>query len=665
MFCFVLTGNSFSLLMNFRSLIRKYLLYSAVAFLSIVLILFIFRDLIASYYLQKKIDQFNIKNHAELKVEKIRIQWLASILITGISLKPEKGDTLLKIDSVYVSVNEWKLLSRRIVFNDLELKNIHITLIRHDSVNNYSFLFSDRKHEKQSDTLSESMNYAYAADRFAGFIFDKIPGWMIIQNLNISGNTNGHLVSVHFEHFAFKNHTFNVPVFVNEDCIEQTWIFTGNIDRRERIAMLRLFSSGNGKVALPFIKYKWNAEMGFDTVSFRLEETVNDKDMPLFLGSVAFHNLDLYHEGISKQHVCFDQLSVDYNIRIGKNYAEVDSSTLITFNRLKINPYIRYQHKPVKQLTFLINKASFPADDLFSSLPNGLFTTLEGIKVKGDLSFYLRFFVDLSIPDSLQFDCELRRYQFYLLSYGNTDLSMMNEPFLYTAYEKGEPVRTFVVGPENPNFRPLEKMPSFLKSSILTSEDPSFFQHRGFLSDAFRESIITDIKERKFARGGSTISMQLIKNVFLSKQKTIARKLEEALLVWLIENQNLTTKERMFEVYLNIIEWGPLVYGAQEASKFYFNKDVSRLTLAESIFLASIIPKPKWFKYSFDETGHLRDSQIGFFNLLSGKMLNRGLISQHDFDNLIPDVELQGQARLLLKKHDTIPADSLFDQEER
>ena len=137
------------------------------------------------------------------------------------------------------------------------------------------------------------------------------------------------------------------------------------------------------------------------------------------------------------------------------------------------------------------------------------------------------------------------------------------------------------------------------------------------------------------------------------------------LLVWLIENQGLSTKDRMFEVYLNIIEWGPLIYGANEAARFYFNKDAAKLNLAESIFLASIIPRPKWFKYSFDETGHLRESQEGFFRLLSEKMLNRGLISQHDFDNLIPDVELKGPAKLLLKRNDTILLDSLSYPEER
>ena len=170
-----------------------------------------------------------------------------------------------------------------------------------------------------------------------------------------------------------------------------------------------------------------------------------------------------------------------------------------------------------------------------------------------------------------------------------------------------------MVGPENPNFHTLDHISHYLQVSVLNSEDGGFYMHRGFMPDSFRDALIQDIKEKRFARGGSTISMQLVKNVFLSRNKTIGRKVEEMLLVWLLENQGISSKERMYEVYLNIVEWGPGIYGANEGARFYFNKDASKLTLAESIFMASIIPRPKWFKYSFGPDGHLAESQAGFY----------------------------------------------------
>jgi membrane peptidoglycan carboxypeptidase len=193
----------------------------------------------------------------------------------------------------------------------------------------------------------------------------------------------------------------------------------------------------------------------------------------------------------------------------------------------------------------------------------------------------------------------------------------------------------------------------------MTSEDGAFFHHNGFLPDAIRESIITNIKQKRFARGASTISMQLVKNAFLTHSKNITRKIEEMLITWLIESEHLSGKERMLEVYLNIIETGPMIYGVNEAAIFYFNKDVSKLTLAESIFVASIVPRPKWFKYAFDSNGNLREHMKAYYDLVSLKMLGKEWISQQEYEDLLPKVELKGPAHKML-----VPVDSIPDSDE-
>jgi len=181
--------------------------------------------------------------------------------------------------------------------------------------------------------------------------------------------------------------------------------------------------------------------------------------------------------------------------------------------------------------------------------------------------------------------------------------------------------------------------------AVMQSEDGAFFYHNGFLPDAIRESLIHDIKVKKFARGGSTISMQLIKNVFLSRNKNIARKLEEALIVWLIERNRLTPKERMFEVYMNIIEWGPMIYGAQEASRFYFAKEASDLNANEAIFLASIIPKPKRVRWSFTDSMQLNPALGSYFRLLGERLLIKGVITEEDAAKIKPEIVLSGPAK--------------------
>src|SRR5690606_5829759 len=113
-------------------------------------------------------------------------------------------------------------------------------------------------------------------------------------------------------------------------------------------------------------------------------------------------------------------------------------------------------------------------------------------------------------------------------------------------YEYGKPMRNITIGPSNSDYTPLNEISPNLRNAVLTAEDPSFYRHKGFVEKAFTLSIATNLKEKAFKRGGSTISMQLVKNVFLSRNKTVSRKVEEILIVWLIENNNVTSKNRMF-----------------------------------------------------------------------------------------------------------------------
>jgi hypothetical protein len=539
----------------------------------------------------------------------------------------------------------------------VKLINTTILIESHDSVSNYRFLLHGRP--SSGDSATGPVNYANAIDRMMRLVFDKIPLSLDIRNFSLTSISNGHHMCFRIEKFILADHFFRSAVEVSEDSVVAQWTVAGKMDNHSRLAEFRLYSADTAKIVLPFLNYKLEARVGFDTLAFSIAEQESGDDLARISGFVSLSGLMADHRRIAAGPVEFDKAEIRYLLNIGSDYAELDSSTSVSFNRIDFHPYIRYRPKPEKQITLQVHKPQFSAQDLFSSFPQGLFTNLDGIRVKGNLSWHLDFFVDLSVPDSLKFSTSLDRHQFSVVSYGNADLTKINGPFLYTAYDRDIPVRTFMIGPENPEFRTLDRISPYLQSAVLTCEDGGFYQHRGFLPDAFRESIITNIKERRFARGGSTISMQLVKNVFLSRNKTVARKLEEALIVWLIENQGLCTKERMYEVYLNLIEWGPMIYGANEASHYYFRKDASRLTLAEAIFMASIIPRPKWFKYSFDESGHLRESNAAFYRLVSGKMVNKGWITSQDADKLIPDVELKGPAKLMLKQADPALQDTI------
>ena len=149
----------------------------------------------------------------------------------------------------------------------------------------------------------------------------------------------------------------------------------------------------------------------------------------------------------------------------------------------------------------------------------------------------------------------------------------------------------FPIGPENPNFVPYDQISPYLINSLMTTEDNGFFKHRGWVSPEFKTALRRNLAGGGFRLGASSITMQMVKNVLLSREKTLSRKLQELFLVWHIEK--ILPKERILELYFNAIEFGPRIYGIGAAAKHYFGKHASQLTPLEAAFFSSIMPNPK------------------------------------------------------------------------
>jgi hypothetical protein len=304
------------------------------------------------------------------------------------------------------------------------------------------------------------------------------------------------------------------------------------------------------------------------------------------------------------------------------------------------------------------------AQDFITSLPDGLFTHFEGMEATGNFNYNLNCVFNKNKPNTIVFDSKLDKENLKITKYGEANLNKLNGEFIYRAIIKNVLQRPILVGQANPNYTPLNAISPYLRKSVLTTEDPSFFSHKGFITEAFRQSIVKNIRTKKFSRGGSTISMQLIKNAFLTREKTLSRKLEEILLVYILENNRIVSKERMLEVYFNIIEWGPNVYGIGEASQFYFEKTPDQLTLNECLFLATIIPSPRNFMYQFNSEGNLKSFAVNKEKYLKNIMMRRGIIIPDDTINQMP-IYVSGRANSFIKTEvkDTIQIDSTSIEE--
>jgi monofunctional glycosyltransferase len=135
-----------------------------------------------------------------------------------------------------------------------------------------------------------------------------------------------------------------------------------------------------------------------------------------------------------------------------------------------------------------------------------------------------------------------------------------------------------------------QNIPDLLKKAVRIAEDASFYAHEGVDFDELKESIKKNWEEGRYARGGSTITQQLAKNLFLSPRKSLLRKVKEYFIARRLEKE--LSKNRIFHLYLNLIQFGPDVFGVQAASKRYFDKPVSNLNLEEIVRLTSVIPRP-------------------------------------------------------------------------
>ncbi|QNL52423.1 transglycosylase domain-containing protein [Olivibacter sp. SDN3] len=560
-----------------------------------------------------------------VSIEKAYFSGMNKVTLENIAAKPEQGEQLLSIAYLEVGVKPLPLLAGNVKIAALNVHDGKLSFVKRDSVSNYGFLFNEKSTDTISNQPTSKMNLAELADRVLNSVLYKIPENMKLRHFENSYEDDSTKQTIAIPEASIINGRLSSTININDN--EATWHAVGNLNPDRKQLHFKLYAEGT-PVELPLFNRKFGLKLRFDTLETDLRN-VSLKGGELNVeGGWAVKNLVLNHWRISDHDIVVSNGLMNAVVLIGDDYIGLDPKTEIQVKELKAHPYGKVGLKPNRTIAFGIEMPEIEAQEMFDAFPKGMFDNLEGIRVSGKLKYDLDFYVDLDNPDSVKLTAGMQKKDFRINSWGRTNLAKINTPFTYTPYEDGKAMRSIEVGPRNPNFTPINEVSSHLKNAILTAEDPSFFSHKGFVEDAFRASIATNIKAKAFRRGGSTISMQLVKNAYLGREKTLARKIEEILMVWLIENNQVVSKQRMFEVYLNIIEWGRNVYGIGEAARYYFNKTPSQLNLGESIYLASIVPKPKTGLYPFQYDGQLKPYLSGYFRLIGGIMARRGLIER-------------------------------------
>jgi hypothetical protein len=296
---------------------------------------------------------------------------------------------------------------------------------------------------------------------------------------------------------------------------------------------------------------------------------------------------------------------------------------------------------PQIALSFSVPKVS--CAKLLDSIPPALVPHLQGFVMKGDFTADVGAKIDFADLDGLALTgkvgidgCKVLKAPPEVMALdGKQPGKESLVVFVEVPKKLGAPVTpdpemlSVIIGPDNPDFVPYEEISPYLIGSIMTTEDNGFFKHRGWVSSEFKSALRRNLQRGGFRLGASSITMQMTKNVLLTREKTLSRKLQELFLVWYIE-QNIS-KERILEIYFNAIEFGPRIYGIGAATRHYFGKKPSELTPLEAAFFSSILPSPKrryiqychgapaaqWDKYihrimaKSHERGRLTDEEYG------------------------------------------------------
>jgi hypothetical protein len=237
-------------------------------------------------------------------------------------------------------------------------------------------------------------------------------------------------------------------------------------------------------------------------------------------------------------------------------------------------------------------------NDVVGAIPEDVLGSLARFEWSGNWSALTQISLDSRELEATELSIRVRNLCQFETTPKWVRVERFQEPFRHSAVEPDETVFEMRTGPGTAYWVAFADISPFVPAAVISHEDGGFYDHGGFAPWAIRDALVRNLEEGRYVVGASTISMQLAKNLYLRREKTIARKVQEVILTWWLENA--LNKDEILELYLNVIEYGPSVYGLMHAAAYYFGRQPIELSPAEAAFLACILPSPKNYHVSYE-----------------------------------------------------------------
>jgi hypothetical protein len=275
-------------------------------------------------------------------------------------------------------------------------------------------------------------------------------------------------------------------------------------------------------------------------------------------------------------------------------------------------------------------------DEAVHAFPSAILGGASEFQLRGTLAGELALRIDGQAPQDLELDIRVDDQCRFVDWPAHADPGRFRSLFVHEALDPSREPFDFETGPRSEVWTNLEDVSPYLIAALLAHEDASFFRHKGFSTFAIKGSLARNIVAGRFERGASTLTMQLAKNLFLNREKVLVRKLREVIYTWWLEKG--FGKEATLELYLNVVEFGPYIYGIRNASLHYFGREPSALSPAEATFLATILPAPRTGAYHYERGELSRASKNRVASLLKN-MEKRDLLSKEAAEYGLSEVE--------------------------
>jgi hypothetical protein len=616
--------------------------------------------------LNNRIEWLRQNHQINITYKAAKVIGINQIRIDQFTANRKENEPLIQAKRVDIKLSLWNLITNNLTPKYIKIDTLELSLNR---------FTENLKHTEDNNSINaNSTHIKKIITPRAAKPFNIKQIYRILRV--ISGLSNSEIEINHFtlnakkddldfhvisEYFSILNREILAQVRIIENAHSNYFEVSGNTIKSNNGLNIKVKTLDGSKIQIPTDLAIKNLKFEIDSFQLSVSCSSLKSDSIYIMGVMEVLGTKIFHPKLAENEISIKYTGTNFGASISSNGLILDSTTHFAINKLLVPIEVSITNSYKPQFKVKIETGEQRASDLFESIPKGLFTTLDGIEVGGSIQFDFLFYVDFANPDSLDFYAKLKPIDFSLLSMGKEDYRVLNDTFTYNIIHSDIIKKTIRIDTKNENYRSLEQISPYLKNAVITAEDGGFYSHKGFDLGGFRYALVHNIKQKNLYRGGSTITMQLVKNLFLNRNKNLLRKAEEAIVVWLIETQKLVEKDRILEIYLNIIDWGPNINGISEASEFYFNKNSKDLNLNEAIFLASIIPRPNSYMQSFDTLGNLKTHMEGYFNFIAGKMYERGLITEEDYSELQYNVNITSFAKDFVFNNSSIDTTSVND----